>query len=321
MSFSDRINHCNSYDPERAMPLWAGEHRVGWLRRDNAALLQPYHKVFEVKRDSARLTIDGSCETVSRAVDGVVEALVAERRIPKWRSETFDVARHWGEAPIFRLDRGAVPFFGVRAYGVHLNGYRRVGDGYSLWIGRRASNKQVAPGKLDNIVAGGIGNGYGAAATLIKEAEEEASIDAALIGRAVAVGALTYRMGTRIGIRDDVMFVYDLEVPADFERALAGGQFGITHQPAQGVSGNIELRHHADAPRRRIRHHFAHLVLRVEHSIRPELVQFGIQFALGAKSLIVGEMPVKHIQLYDGHRVNIAFHHLDGHKMARAIQH
>jgi 8-oxo-dGTP pyrophosphatase MutT (NUDIX family) len=224
MSFSDRINHCNSYDPKRAMPLWAGEHRVGWLRRDNAELLQPYHQVFEVERDSARLTIDGSCETVSRAVDGVVEALVAERRIPKWRSETFDVARHWGEAPIFRLDRGAVPFFGVRAYGVHLNGYRRVGDDYSLWIGRRASNKQVAPGKLDNIVAGGIGNGYGAAATMVKEAEEEASIDAELIGRAVSVGALTYRMETRIGIRDDVMFVYDLEVPADFEPMNSDGE-------------------------------------------------------------------------------------------------
>jgi 8-oxo-dGTP pyrophosphatase MutT (NUDIX family) len=240
MSFSDRINHCNSYDPERAMPLLAGEHRVGWLRRDNAALLQPYHKVFEVERDSARLTIDGSCETVSRAVDGVVEALVAERRIPKWRSETFDVARHWGEAPIFRLDRGAVPFFGVRAYGVHLNGYRRVGDGYSLWIGRRASNKQVAPGKLDNIVAGGIGNGYGAAATLIKEAEEEASIDAALIGRAVAVGALTYRMGTRIGIRDDVMFVYDLEVPADFEPMNSDGEIaGFELMPLSAILERI----------------------------------------------------------------------------------
>jgi hypothetical protein len=153
MSFSDRINHCNSYDPERAMPLWAGEHRVGWLRRDNAALLQPYHKVFEVKRDSARLTIDGSCETVSRAVDGVVEALVAERRIPKWRSETFDVARHWGEAPIFRLDRGAVPFFGVRAYGVHLNGYRRTATAIRCGSGgaprtsrsRRASSTTSSP--------------------------------------------------------------------------------------------------------------------------------------------------------------------------------
>src|ERR1700722_5336361 len=224
MSFTDRIRHCNSYDPARAMPLWAGAHRIGWLRCANAELLKPHDKVFAVSADQARLIVDGGCETVSRVVDEVVEGLVAERRIPKWRSETFDVAPRWGDQPILRIDRGAVPFFGVRAYGVHLNGYRRDGDRYSLWIGKRASNKQVAPGKLDNIVAGGIGNGYGAAATLAKEAEEEAAIDAALIARATPVGALSYRMETRLGIRDDVMFVYDLEVPEDFSPTNGDGE-------------------------------------------------------------------------------------------------
>jgi 8-oxo-dGTP pyrophosphatase MutT (NUDIX family) len=224
MSFVDRIQHCNSYDPARAMALWAGEHRIGWLRRDNAKMLARYDKVFSVKRDRARLVVDGNCDKISRSVDDVVESLVAERRVPKWRNETFDVAPRWGEKPIFRLDRGAVPFFGVRAYGVHLNGYRRDGDGYSLWIGRRASNKQIAPDRLDNIVAGGIGNGYSAAATLAKEAEEEAAIPAALIARAVAAGALTYRMETKLGIRDDVMFVYDLEVPDDFTPTNGDGE-------------------------------------------------------------------------------------------------
>jgi 8-oxo-dGTP pyrophosphatase MutT (NUDIX family) len=216
MAFADRIRHCNSFAPERAIPLWAGAHRVGWLRRSNAEVLGRHGGVFRVGKNRARLVAEGDTDTVSRAVDTVVDALVAERRVPKWRNETFDVAPRWGERPIFRLDRGAVPFFGVRAYGIHLNGYRRDGDRYSLWIGRRASNKQVAPGRLDNIVAGGIGNGYGAAATLAKEAEEEAAIDAGLIARAVPSGALTYRMETKTGIRDDVMFVYDLEVPADF---------------------------------------------------------------------------------------------------------
>ncbi len=174
MSFADRIRHCNSYDPARAMPLWAGGHRIGWLRRDNAEVLARHRDIFAVAADSAHLLATGDADTVSRAVDSVVDALVAERLVPKWRHETFDVAPRWGEKPIFRLDRGAVPFFGVRAYGVHLNGYRRIGGDYSLWIGKRAANKQVAPGKLDNIVAGGIGNSYGAAATLAKEAEEEA---------------------------------------------------------------------------------------------------------------------------------------------------
>jgi 8-oxo-dGTP pyrophosphatase MutT (NUDIX family) len=217
MSFADRMRHCNSFDPARTLPLWAGEHRVGWLRRDNAAVLGRHNSVFQVEDDAARLLPQGDADSVSRAVDEVVEVLVAERRVPKWRNETFDIAPRWGERPLFRLDRGAVPFFGVRAYGIHVNGYCRDGDRYSLWIGRRASNKQVAPGKLDNLVAGGIGNGYGAAATLAKEAEEEAAIGPKLIARAVAAGALTYRMETKTGIRDDVMFVYDLEVPPDFE--------------------------------------------------------------------------------------------------------
>jgi 8-oxo-dGTP pyrophosphatase MutT (NUDIX family) len=216
MAFADRIRHCNSYDPARVMPLWAGGHRIGWLRRDNAEVLARYGDVFEVGDNGVRLLVTGDADAISRTVDRVVDALVAERRLPKWRNETFDVAPCWGEKPIFRLDRGAVPFFGVRAYGVHLNGYRRDGAGYSLWIGKRASNKQVAPGKLDNMVAGGIGNGHGAAATLTKEAEEEAGVPGALVAQATAAGALTYRMETKIGIRDDVMFVYDLETPPDF---------------------------------------------------------------------------------------------------------
>ena len=222
------------------MPLWAGEHRIGWLRRDNAEVLKRHDKIFAVKRDRARLLVEGSCEKVSRAVDEVVDALVAERRVPKRRTETFDVAPRWGEPPIFRLDRGAVPFFGVRAYGVHLNGYRRNGADYSLWISRRASNKQIAPGKLDNIVAGGIGNGYGAAATLAKEAEEEAAIPAALIARAVPAGALTYRMATKFGIRDDVMFVYDLEVPDDFKPTNGDGEIaGFELMPLPAVLERI----------------------------------------------------------------------------------
>ena len=240
MPFADRIRHCNSYDPARAMPLWAGEHRIGWLRRDNAEALARHHHVFQIGHHSAQLRVTGDADAISRTVDRVVDTLVTARLVPKWRNETFDVAPRWGEPPIFRLDRGAVPFFGVRAYGVHLNGYRRDGDRYSLWIGKRASNKQVSPGKLDNMVAGGIGNGYGAAATLAKEAEEEAGVTAELVARATAAGGLTYRMETKIGIRDDVMFVYDLEVPDDFTPSNGDGEIaGFELMPLTDVLERI----------------------------------------------------------------------------------
>jgi 8-oxo-dGTP pyrophosphatase MutT (NUDIX family) len=224
MSFADRIRHCNSFDRARVIPLWAGEHRIGWLRRDNADFLRRHDGVFAVSQDEARLLSQGSCDAVSQAVDEVVDELVAEGHIPKARNETFDVAARWGEPPILRLDRGAVPFFGVRAYGIHVNGYRRDGDRYFLWIGRRASNKAVSPGKLDNLVAGGIGNGHNAWGTLVKEAQEEASIGAALAARAIAGGALSYRMETKNGVRDDVMFVYDLDVPAEFAPVNTDGE-------------------------------------------------------------------------------------------------
>jgi 8-oxo-dGTP pyrophosphatase MutT (NUDIX family) len=236
MSFADHIRACNNHDPARAIPLVASDQRIGWLRRDNAAALARFPRVFAVGPDRVHLVAAGDADGVSAAVDEVVEALVVERRVPKWRNETFDVMPRWGDRPVFRLDRGAVPFFGVRAYGVHLNGYRRDGGRLHLWVGRRAPDKRVDPDKLDNIVAGGIGNGYGAAATLVKEADEEAGVPAGLIARARAVGALSYRMETELGIRDDVLFVYDLEMPVEFLPKNRDGEIvEFTLVPADSV--------------------------------------------------------------------------------------
>jgi Domain of unknown function (DUF4743) len=216
MSFRDHIAACNNYDPARVVPLFAGGDRVGLLRRDNAAALGRYPDVFAIADDRVNLLARGDVAAVSRTVDTVVDALVAEKRIPKSRNETFDVAPRWGAPVVFRLDRGAVPFFGTRAFGVHLNGYRRNGNTLDLWVGRRAPDKSVAPDKLDNVVAGGIGNGHGLEETLLKEGEEEASIPRSLTSRAVPAGAVSYRMENELGIRDDVLFVFDLEMPADF---------------------------------------------------------------------------------------------------------
>ena len=216
MSFRDHIRSCNNYDPSRVVPLTAGSARIGLLRRDNAEALRRFSDVFAVKEHRVELVARGDVAAVSHTVDAVVDALVDEGRVPKWRNETFDAAPHWGAPPVFRLDRGAVPFFGTRAYGVHLNAYLRQGGTLCLWVGRRSPAKQVAPNKLDNLVAGGIGNEHGVRETLLKEGEEEASIPASLMSQAVSAGAVSYRMETRLGIRDDVLFVYDLEMPSDF---------------------------------------------------------------------------------------------------------
>jgi 8-oxo-dGTP pyrophosphatase MutT (NUDIX family) len=216
MSLLRHIRHCNEYRPEHFLPLWRGGARIGLVRRDNAEALRRFGDVFAVEAEAVHLIAPGDFAALSGAVDAVVERLVAEGKLAKWRNEFFSITPRWGEPPLFRLDRGAVSFFGVRAYGVHLNGYRRDGDALKLWIGKRAADKQVAPGKLDNLVAGGIGNGHGLIATLVKEAEEEAAMPPEVVARAVPTGALSYRMENRYGVRNDVLFLYDLELPAEF---------------------------------------------------------------------------------------------------------
>src|ERR1700747_579456 len=238
MSFRHHIVSCNNYDPTRVVPLFAGNDRVGLLRRDNAAALRRFPDIFAVADDRVSLQARGDVAAVSRAVDAVVDALVVEKRIPKSRNETFDVAPRWGAPPVFRLDRGAVSFFGTRAYGVHLNGYRRQRDALCLWIRRRAPDKRVAPNKLDNLVAGGIGNGHGVDETLLKEGEEEASIPRSLLEHATPASAVSYRLEARLGIRADVLFVYDLEMPADFVPKNRDGE--IVHFELMPASAVLE---------------------------------------------------------------------------------
>jgi len=225
MSYLTHIRACNRFDPKRFRPLRHGAARIGWLTPEAAAALEAYPAVFQVGAEAVALVVgDGEPARLSRAVDEAVEDLVGRGLVSKWRNECFEVAARWGDAPLFELDRGAVSFFGVRSYGVHLNGLRRDGEALRLWTGRRALDKKVAPGKLDNMVAGGIGAGHGVRGTLHKEAAEEADIPEALIRKAVAVGAITYRLETPGGLRDDTLFVYDLAVPADFQPRNTDGE-------------------------------------------------------------------------------------------------
>ncbi|HUH83927.1 MAG TPA: DUF4743 domain-containing protein [Stellaceae bacterium] len=214
MSLIRHVRRCNAWRPEQFLPLWRGGARIGLVRRDNAAALREFPTVFAVDATGVQLIAPGDFAALSAAVDQVCEQLVRDGRVAKWRNEFFAVAERWGAPALFKLDRGAISFFGVRAYGVHVNGYRRLSEGLKLWIGRRAPDKKVSPDKLDNLVAGGIDYKHGLAATLVKEAEEEASLPPTLAAAAVSVGAVAYRMETEYGLRDDVLFLYDLEMPA-----------------------------------------------------------------------------------------------------------
>lgn len=217
MSLIERINSCHRHDLGRYRPFTVADRRVGFMRRDTAQQLTRYPSVFRVGDDDVSVAehLD-TFDYRSAAIDSVIREMRQDGLITGWRDELFPVAESYGQAPLFDLERAAVPLFGVKAYGVHLNGYvRRDGDIW-LWVGRRAATRPIEPNKLDHLVAGGLPAGMKPFDNLIKEAAEEASVPKELARRARASGALSYRMELDGCLRDDTIFTYDLELPADF---------------------------------------------------------------------------------------------------------
>ncbi|KAJ7296831.1 hypothetical protein O6H91_Y097100 [Diphasiastrum complanatum] len=132
-------------------------------------------------------------------------------------SEMYPVVSSFGGALLFSMERSAVPFFGIKAYGVHMNGYVIQDGQKSLWIARRSKTKQTFPGLLDHLVAGGQPVGLTCKRNLIKECEEEAGIPENIAQRAIPVGAVSYEDINGQVLKRDVLFCYDLELPVDFQ--------------------------------------------------------------------------------------------------------
>ena len=225
MSFLDRVAECRVFDPSRYRPFRVDGAGVGLVAAGFAETLREFADVFRVSDEAVDLAdgLDGF-DPRTRAVDGVLRRLAGRGAITGWRDEPYPVARSHTHPPLFTMERAAVPLFGVRACGVHMNGFVRDAGGTKMWIGRRSLDKPTGPGKLDQLVAGGQPAGISVRDTLIKECAEEAAIPAGLAARAVPVGGVSYCTERPEGLRRDVLFDFDLELPADFRPANADGE-------------------------------------------------------------------------------------------------
>lgn len=218
MSFLDRVLECNTYDLANFLPFVVDDVRVGHVRKSVAEKLTTFPNIFVVRSDSVAM-VSGLKTPAERtaAMAFVVEALVSDGIVRGIRNERYPVAATYGGAPMLEIERAAVPLFGVRAYGIHVNGYVRGRNSTLMWVARRAANKPTYPGQLDQLVAGGQPVGISLSDNLVKECFEEASIPESLARQAVAVGSISYCFESDRGLRPNVLFCYDLELPMDFE--------------------------------------------------------------------------------------------------------
>ncbi len=229
MSFLDRIRAANGYDPSGFRPFEIAGQPGGWLRHAFAESLRRWPEVFRV--EATRVTLASALNQPttpeaerSQAVAEVLEVLREEGLIPGWRGELYPLNRYWADPPLLLIERAASVLFGTCAYSVHMNGFVRRPDGLHMWVARRSWNKPTEPGKLDQLVAGGQPWGIGLLENLIKECGEEAGIAPALVAPAQSVSAISYMVEDTQGLRPDLIFVYDLELPVDFVPCNTDGE-------------------------------------------------------------------------------------------------
>lgn len=222
------ISACNPVIDEPFLPWLIDGQVVGWLRPQLAEVLASRDQVFTLTRNARSSTLSPQPVALAlhESLDDFASRTDALRQVSEWLAaqdltgplldEPYPVTPAGREAALCVIDRATGAYFGIRAFGQHLNGYTRRGDDIYMWIGRRAQDRLVFPGYLDNMVAGGLPHGISLQDNLLKECEEEAGLAPELARKSVPVGAVSYNRVAKRGYRPDVLYCYDLELPGDF---------------------------------------------------------------------------------------------------------
>lgn len=210
----------------RLRPFVVADVTIGYIDDARAGQLARFGSaVFSVHADRVTLAATLQDEPArSAAIAAVADALRADGALPGWRDELYRVAARFDDAPLLHIERGAARYFGVRTYAAHINAIVRMPESTSMWLARRSLTKATDPGMLDNLVAGGIGAGLSIRDTVIKEAWEEAGIDAALAARAQHTGTVHILRALPDGLQRETVFVHDVELPPEFQPVNQDGE-------------------------------------------------------------------------------------------------
>jgi 8-oxo-dGTP pyrophosphatase MutT (NUDIX family) len=207
------------------VPLRVRDETVGWLTPERARRLAgwpDYFKVSDVAVDCAPSLTTAAALTAAFAE--VAHALAGEAALTAWRDERYAVAARPGETPPFEIERAAARYFGVHTFAAHANGLVGDPDGWRMWLARRSPTKPIDPGRLDNLVGGGIPVGASAAETLAREAWEEAGIAEQLAREAMPAATVEIRRDQPDGLQRETIYVHDLWLPAHFVPANQDGE-------------------------------------------------------------------------------------------------
>ncbi|WP_224003619.1 NUDIX hydrolase [Cupriavidus pinatubonensis] len=211
----------------------AGQH-VGWLPRAHADVLRGMGCVLGPEEQTPPgpcvelLPGRGDFAVRSAALEALARQLAEGGHVRGWRDELFAVTPSLDAPALAVVERAAARFLGLLTFASHMNGVVR-GEP-TFWISRRSPSKAVDPGMWDNLVAGGMPHGSDPLATLVRECDEESGIPADLARGVQAYGCIEVLREIPEGVQWEHVYVYDLELPADFTPHNQDGEVAEHHR-------------------------------------------------------------------------------------------
>ncbi|MBT9504815.1 MAG: DUF4743 domain-containing protein [Burkholderiaceae bacterium] len=231
--------------PRDWLPLCLGGQAIGALAPLRVAPLLAVLPGCSVQGQRlAWASQDLAPEQRSQQIQQAAERLRELGLIAGWRNEAYRCEAPVGDplveqgAELFRLERAAFRFFGLRSRAVHINGFSSAGG---LWCGRRALNKATDPGRLDNLAAGGLPAGESFESCAIRELGEEAGVEEIVARTIAAGGAVRCTRVEAEGLHDEVLHVYNLALPPGFAPRNQDGEVAeFLHLPLAELMARLQ---------------------------------------------------------------------------------
>jgi hypothetical protein len=218
LSFLDHFNHAHNADLQSWTPWFQGDALLGYVQ-DN---FKERGLSFGLWQESEQgLVIPSLSEgELNQLFARFAKDTYEEGLLWSWVGEPFPVKASVTDPTRFVMERTLTAPLGCLTFGVHLNGYVRTRNGIELWVAKRSQHKPTFPGKLDNMVGGGQPAGLSLFENLLKEA----GISETQANQSIATGTISYRHTDGRGLKRDILYCYDLELPDSFVPVCQDGE-------------------------------------------------------------------------------------------------
>jgi hypothetical protein len=134
------------------IPLVIQGLKYGYLSDSTANRLSLFRETFIFKEAGHQKFLyftpeleQADSQTKTAAISKVTSTLRDEGYIKGWRNELVPVSRSFSSEVAFSIERAAYPLFGIKGYGVHVNGFCRDNDddngSIKLWVAKRSQVK------------------------------------------------------------------------------------------------------------------------------------------------------------------------------------